>query len=79
MLLKPAELRKRLLDAEAIVSKVYSKEKTDELNAAIKSTQEYLESKVSKFYAEFENLTEKSDIKLEELGKKQYKFIEKVD
>ena len=78
-LIKPEEFRKRLQDTEDIVSKSYSKEMMDELLQHIKTTQEQLESKVSKFYAEFEDGKEKSGNKLDEFGKKQLKLSERID
>ena len=69
-MIRPDEFRKRLQDAEATVNKMYPKEKTDELLNGINSAHQYLESKVSKFYAEFENANEKNDTKIEGLEKR---------
>jgi len=69
-MIKPDEFRKRLVEAETTVGKMYRKEQTDELLASIKTAQEYLESKLSKFYNEFENSKEKTEGKTEEIANK---------
>lgn len=64
-LIRPEEFRKRLHDAETTVEKIYRKEQTDELLNGINSAHQYLEGKVSKFYAEFENTNEKIESKID--------------
>ena len=44
---------------------MYRKEQTDELLEGINSAHQYLEGKVSKFYAEFENTNEKTESKID--------------
>jgi len=59
-----------LADTENVIKKVYHKEQIDDLLAAINSSQQYQESKVSSFHAEFETLRDKNEVKLDELTKK---------